>query len=900
MANAADIIVNLVAKTGRFERGMKRGQKSMGGFRAAAKSFVLTVGAAGAAITALAQISRGVVLVSITKQAIDANNELGKFATRLGIATDELKVLQIAADFSGQKISALTVGLQRMVRRVQEAALGTGEAKQAIKDLGLDAQKLAALSPDEIFKQIAEKMDGVASQGMRIQLAFKLLDTEGVGLVNTMKLLQSEGFQAVEQAARDMNAVLTDFEVAEFEAAKDQLSLISLAFEGIRNTIGLEMLPLIQLFSEGMQGLAKDANEVTSESDGWVFNFVESLGALAGILQAIGQVIRGIGIIGSALITFFLKPIAKVEEGWNRIADLVPGINIDADNVGITGFIKGMEEARAQQLKLISEGFKIFETMNAYTDKWKEAKAKIKEAAAEIQKQREELAAVSAEMERQLKIRQEAAKAEAAATARQTALNTILNSGQTQSLVIAKKIALINENLVSGEFIKNEQQRNAALTVRASLLDDLVEAQQKEQGIETMADAAKKLQSILKRTTKDSVRIARDIATLNEAILKGEGDRNEILVARKVLIEELIQAQIDEQAQIGKLSEIGLQTLRNMQDILGDFFEAGISGTKNLLSSFTDMVRKMVAQLLARKVLLSFLGIFSKGTGGLASFAQKAIAGLQMGGPLPINQEAMVGEEAPEIFVPKNVLTFPTMSKFPRAVAKDVIERHADGSLPLDQLRIIGKRGAELFKANQSGTVVPMNMFSSDVLKDIERRQFGGPLRINQEAMVGEDKPEIFVPQNLLTFPTVSKFPRAVAEDVAKRHQEGSLPLDQLRLIGRRGTELFKADESGTVVPMNLFSSDVLKDIVHRQGGGPLAAGQPSIVGEAGPELFIPKSAGTVIPNNAGGAVVNIHQNNSFSGSGPLEPATLIPLLEENNRKLKSEFVEELRRGTFG
>ena len=139
----------------------------------------------------------------------------------------------------------------------------------------------------------------------------------------------------------------------------------------------------------------------------------------------------------------------------------------------------------------------------------------------------------------------------------------------------------------------------------------------------------------------------------------------------------------------------------------------------------------------------------------------------------------------------------------------------------------------------------------------------------------------------------------AVAQDVQKRHEEGSLPLDQLRLIGQRGAEMFEAAQTGTVVPMNLFSDDVLKDIEHRQGGGPLAAGQPAIVGEAGPELFIPKTAGTIVPGTGGSNTVNIFQSNSFEGSGPLEPATLIPLLEENNRKLKSEFVDELRRGTF-
>ena len=54
MANAADIIVNLVAKTGSLERGMKRGGKSVSNFQRRAAALRKTVVRVGAALGALA------------------------------------------------------------------------------------------------------------------------------------------------------------------------------------------------------------------------------------------------------------------------------------------------------------------------------------------------------------------------------------------------------------------------------------------------------------------------------------------------------------------------------------------------------------------------------------------------------------------------------------------------------------------------------------------------------------------------------------------------------------------------------------------------------------------------------------------------------------------------------
>jgi hypothetical protein len=80
-----------------------------------------------------------------------------------------------------------------------------------------------------------------------------------------------------------------------------------------------------------------------------------------------------------------------------------------------------------------------------------------------------------------------------------------------------------------------------------------------------------------------------------------------------------------------------------------------------------------------------------------------------------------------------------------------------------------------------------------------------------------------------------------------------------------------------------------------RQIGGPVKAGQSVIVGESGREVFTPGASGSVRPLGA----INFAPVTNINGGAGLDITRLIPILEENNRKVKGEFVDELRRGQF-
>lgn len=84
-----------------------------------------------------------------------------------------------------------------------------------------------------------------------------------------------------------------------------------------------------------------------------------------------------------------------------------------------------------------------------------------------------------------------------------------------------------------------------------------------------------------------------------------------------------------------------------------------------------------------------------------------------------------------------------------------------------------------------------------------------------------------------------------------------------------------------------------------RAEGGPVNAGLPYVVGERGPELFVPRSSGSIVPNGAmgssGGSAGGVTVNYNIAAG--VSRAELVPILEQERRRLKAEIPDMVRRG---
>lgn len=241
MTDLAKLVVKMEADTARYQRDLDKAQKVNQKFASKTKSSLAAVKASYFAMAA------GVVgAFASIRSGIERQADLADLSTRLGATTEGLSRLQYAAEQSGVSVQTLNMGLQRMVRRVAEAANGTGEARGALEELNIAASDLNKLKPEQQFSVLADAIMKVENPADRVRLAMKLFDSEGVSLIQTMQG-GSQQLAAFGAEADKLGLTVGTDAAQSAKRASDAFTRLSGVFTGASNTLASQFAPEIEL-----------------------------------------------------------------------------------------------------------------------------------------------------------------------------------------------------------------------------------------------------------------------------------------------------------------------------------------------------------------------------------------------------------------------------------------------------------------------------------------------------------------------------------------------------------------------------------------------------------------------------------------------------------------------------
>jgi len=199
------------------------------------------------------------------------------------------------------------MALQRMVRRVAEAAQGTGEAVKALEELGINAQSLNRLSPEKQFERISEAFRGIGNQSDKVRLAMKLFDSEGVALVNTLGLNLEKTGQEFDR----LGIAINNSQAQAAEAFTDsflKMRLIATAF--FRQLAG-EAAPAFTALIDRILKVVKEMGGMQAIAKNTIDAFVNGFNRVMTILNAVATVIDGINT-GISLLGTGLKTVGAL------------------------------------------------------------------------------------------------------------------------------------------------------------------------------------------------------------------------------------------------------------------------------------------------------------------------------------------------------------------------------------------------------------------------------------------------------------------------------------------------------------------------------------------------------------------------------------------------------------
>jgi hypothetical protein len=231
MTRIANYEITAEDRTQKAFQSVQRGLGNLGQAAISLKSALATVVGVGG-------------LLTLTHSAMNAADKIDELSTRLGVSTESLSQYQYVAQLTGVSFDTLTQSWQMMTKNIAEAAMGTGKAKQALLELGLNAQNLKQLAPERQFELLADAFQGVANHSDRVRLAIKLFGAEGVSLLQTMEG-GSSAMLALRQEADALGLTLDKNTTAQMALANDNLDRLKAAFKGLTMQLAIQLGPVL-------------------------------------------------------------------------------------------------------------------------------------------------------------------------------------------------------------------------------------------------------------------------------------------------------------------------------------------------------------------------------------------------------------------------------------------------------------------------------------------------------------------------------------------------------------------------------------------------------------------------------------------------------------------------------
>ncbi|TAA20290.1 hypothetical protein [Pseudoxanthomonas winnipegensis] len=586
------ITIDLLLKTGSFVTDSKVAEKRLKDMGDTAERAGKAIGASlgtigGVAAGAVAGILGFSSALDSLKTAIDGADRLDELNARFGITTEQLSSWGYAAKMTGSDLEGLASIIPKFSKNIAEAADSNSTAGKTFAALGINIRDQSGQlrSFQDLLPEVADKFKLLDNATTETALAMQLFGKSGSEFLEFLNL-GSDGLKSMEDRAKALGIVIDSNTASAAANFNDRMDDLKAATNGWFTQLAAQLLPTLNEFATKLVDLAKNGDAVRAVADG-----VSS--AFSGIGQAVDA----------------LQPVFNF---FDRLRGVLVGVELQGNAAA-----QALNPANwnSKDLPRLQNQYKLGASYaaNGYAAMQPRSPSQNSSpqvsAAPAIQQQTAAMAA-----------------AEAQAKALQDRLDALLNgSGSSKPSKRAKALKEVKDaatqavedyDAIYGGTQDRADSQVGALEKEIALWGDRTEAAKVSYEIQRGA-----LQGISEQQAEYLLSLAKTRDALEDY--------------------DDIYGKIDEKAKesTSQMSAFADQAARNMQDAFADFlfdpFEGGVDG---MLKSFSDAIRKMVAQVAASK-LFDALGSYGQANSGswwgslLSSFSQKKATGGYISGP---------------------------------------------------------------------------------------------------------------------------------------------------------------------------------------------------------------------------------------------------------------------------
>lgn len=224
-------------------------------------------------------------VVAMGQSQLEAVTNTDNLARSIGIQTTTLQSMQYASKQVGLESDNMGDILKDVADKIGDAySNGGGEAIDVLNNMGLSAQRLVAMSPDQQLLAIAGGLDKLQTQAQKVNA----LEALGNDASRLLPLLENNGaeLQRLMQRARDVNFAMDPADIDVMVEANKALIDLQGTATGLFNTLTVQLAPGITDTTQALQDWIDEAGGARAVMDD-VADGIDAAMTLAGALAAV-------------------------------------------------------------------------------------------------------------------------------------------------------------------------------------------------------------------------------------------------------------------------------------------------------------------------------------------------------------------------------------------------------------------------------------------------------------------------------------------------------------------------------------------------------------------------------------------------------------------------------------
>ena len=313
--------------------------------------------AAGTAAVAGAVTAAGAAMIGAASKTAEYGDQIDKASQKLGVSSTFYQEWEAVLQHSGTSMDSMSASFKKLANASQDAS---DDQVAAFEAIGLSMEQVASMSTEDLFANVVNGLQGMEEGTERTALATELLG-KGAMEMGALFNTSAEDTQGMIDKVHELGGVMDEAAVKDAAAFQDSLQDMKTSFDGIKNGLAGDLLPVITSFMDQIAGFIMNTDlspitDMLGQAVSALGDFISGLDIEAigntfqTVVTAIGDVI---GTVWEALKTIF----SAFKDGLGSITDALGESGTSWEDIwgGIASFIGGVAEIIGEAIRLISE-----------------------------------------------------------------------------------------------------------------------------------------------------------------------------------------------------------------------------------------------------------------------------------------------------------------------------------------------------------------------------------------------------------------------------------------------------------------------------------------------------------------------------------------------------------------